>query len=86
MKPIKTTLIMGGIPVTEFQEYFTALGGQTQDRSLYMGKGWRVSLYSYFEALGSFSVERTKIVFEIEADKSDQMIEDFRLAFLRAGG
>ncbi|MDV3428975.1 MAG: hypothetical protein LIR50_18445 [Bacillota bacterium] len=85
---IKTkTLEMGGIYRKDFIEYFLKIGGRTEDQVTFKGSYWEVLVgLQTWRMLGSLNIHHVLITFNVEEDKFDEFLAQFRLNFLRAGG
>lgn len=81
------TLEMGGIYRKDFVEYFLKIGGKTEDQETFKGYYWEVLVGSEtWRMLGSLRMQHVLITFNVEEDKFDDFLAEFRLNFLRAGG
>lgn len=81
------TLEMGGIYREDFIKYFLKIGGKTEDQETFKGSYWEVLVGSEtWRMLGSLRIHHVLITFNVEEDKFDEFIAEFRFNFLRAGG
>lgn len=80
-------LEMGGIYRDDFVEYFLKIGGTTEDQETFKGSYWEVLVGSQTSRmLGSLRIHHVLIIFNVEEDKFDGFLAQFRLNFLMAGG
>lgn len=81
------TLEMGGIYREDFVKYFLEIGGKTEDEKTFTGPYWEVIVGPQTWAkLGALNIQHASITFNIEEDRFDEFIAEFRLSFLRCGG
>jgi len=81
------TLEMGGIYRKEFIEYFLKIGGKTEDQETFKGCYWEVLVGSEaWRMHGSLRIHHVFITLNVEEDRFDEFLAEFRLNFLKAGG
>jgi len=81
------TVEMGGIYREEFVRYFLKIGGKMENQEIFKGPYWNISVGpEIWRMLGSLRIHHVLITFNVEEDKFDQFLAEFRLNFLRAGG
>lgn len=87
-KLLKTkTLEMGGIHRREFVEYFLQLADEAQEQETFKGCGWEVQVgQETWSSLGIYKICHVRITFQVEEELFDQVLSQFQLRFLRAGG
>ncbi|EEG78738.1 hypothetical protein [Dethiobacter alkaliphilus] len=79
-------LLRRGVPRQEYLDYFLALGKEVEPGRI-VGPDWEVVVGQEREAkiLNCF-IEESEVIFRGEEDVVNELINDFRLKFLRAGG
>jgi hypothetical protein len=78
---------MGGIYREKFVEYFLLIGGKTEDQTNFKGQYWEVMVGpQIWKMHGSLRIHHVLITFNVEENKFDEFLAEFRLNFLRAGG
>jgi len=81
------TLEMGGISREDFIEYFLKIGGKAEDQATFIGHYWKVLVGPEdWNILGPLRIKHVLITFNVEEDKFDEFLQEFRLNFLNAGG
>lgn len=81
------TLDMGGIYRKDFVEYFLKIGGRTYDQQSFKGYYWEAFVGPQtWRMLGSLRIQHVLITLNVDEDKFDEFLAEFRLNFLRAGG
>lgn len=81
------SLEMRGMPRRELEEYFIGIGGKQVGAGLYLGPKWEVDLSDdWICILGSLQVPATQVTFRVDEEYWPEIVNDFRLRFLSAGG
>jgi hypothetical protein len=84
---LEENLEMRGKKRIEIVNYFISIGGQAMDVEKFIGKGWEVELaQEKLVTLGSLKIPATIVTLRCRKDLIEQMLVDFRLRFLSAGG
>lgn len=86
MKKFKYEII-SGVPHEEIRSYFSSLSEDEDYNTRFLGKGWEVKIeYKGSKSLGSIEIPQTSIIFLGDRKICTQLIYDFRIKFLSAGG
>lgn len=87
MEFFEKSLEMRGMKRIELVKYFVSIGGEGVDDEKFIGQGWKVCLsQEKIITLGSLKIPATIVKLQCRKDLSEQMLADFRLRFLSAGG
>lgn len=79
-------IIRRGTPRQEYLEYFLSLGGSLGEHGVITGPDWKVVLGEEREVIICGTFLETEIIFRAEEKRCDELIQTFRMQFLRAGG
>jgi hypothetical protein len=81
------SLEMRGMPRRDLEEYFLGLGGKQVEPGNYWGPDWQVRLSEERTCtLGSIQLTVTLVTFRVNEKDLPEMLKEFRLRFLSAGG
>ena len=79
-------LIRRGVPRQEYLDYFLSVGSEISPGH-FLGKQWTVTVGEEREVkVLNCSIAEAEVIFRGEENVIRQLIDDFRLKFLRAGG
>ena len=79
--------IISGIPRRKIEEYLKSICRDSLNWNKFLGDGWEIEITgeNIFK-LGSLRLPKVTILFRAESEKLKELISDFRLKFLSAGG
>lgn len=87
MEFAEENLEMRGMKRIEIVNYFINIGGEAVEGEKFIGQGWEVELaQEKLVTLGSLKIPATIVNLRCRKDLIEQMLLDFRLRFLSAGG
>ena len=87
MSKIIKKVEMRGMPRSDLVAYFVSIGGHAIGNKKYLGEQWEVEIdKEEVCSLGVIKVPCTRIIFCVEEEALDEMMYQFRLKFLSAGG
>lgn len=78
---------MRGIRRQEIVDYFIEIGGDDEGQGSFTGHGWQVEVgQENMVRLGSLEIPSTVVRLQCEEELFENMVYEFRLRFLKAGG
>ena len=87
MEFTEENLEMRGMKRIDIVNYFISIGGKVIDDEKLIGQGWEVEISKEkLIKIGSLKIPATIVKLRCRKDISEQMLVDFRLRFLSAGG
>jgi hypothetical protein len=87
MEFAEKNLEMRGMKRVEIVNYFISIGGEAMEVEKFIGQGWEVKIMQEeLVTLGSLKIPATIVNLRCRKDLIEQMLVDFRLRFLSAGG
>ena len=79
--------IISGIPRKKLEEYFKSICKYSMNENKFSGDEWEIEITGeYVSKIGSLRLPKTLILFRASSEKLPELINDFRLKFLSAGG
>ena len=79
--------IISGIPRKKIEEYFKSICSYSMNENKFLGNGWEIEITGeYVSKIGSLRLPKVSILFRANSEKLKELIGDFRLKFLSAGG
>lgn len=87
MEFVEKSLEMRGMKRKEIVNYFISISGKVIDNELIRGEGWQAEIEEEkLVIIGSLKIPATIVILRCRKDLLQQMLVDFRLRFLSAGG
>jgi len=84
---LEKKLEMRGMKRVEIVNYFISIGGKVISDRKFIGQGWQVEIEKErVVTLGALKIPATIVSLRCRKDIIEQMLADFRLRFLSAGG
>lgn len=84
---INVTLEMRGMKRKEIMAYFLSIDEKYLEPDQFIGEGWNAKVNEEKDVrLGSINIPSTVVEFSGNKEQLEQVIADFRLKFLTAGG
>jgi len=79
--------IISGIPRKKLDEYFKSICKYSMNETKFSGDEWEIEITGeYILELGSLRLPKVSVLFRANPTKLTELISDFRLKFLSAGG
>ena len=80
-------IIESGIPRKKLEEYFKSICKYSLKGNKFLGDEWEIEITGdYVFKIGSLRLPKTSILFRANSEKLTELLSDFRLKFLTAGG
>ena len=78
---------MRGMKRIEIVNYFISISGKVVDNEKILGEGWQAEIeQEKLVVIGSLKIPATIVLLRCRKELLQQMLVDFRLRFLSAGG
>ena len=79
--------IISGIPRKKIEEYLKSICKHSLNGDKFFGDGWEIeTIKESISKIGSLRLPKTWILLSANTEKLKELISDFRLKFLSAGG
>ncbi|MHA1718506.1 MAG: hypothetical protein ACTSWX_13050 [Promethearchaeota archaeon] len=80
-------IIRSSVSRKNLEEYFKSISNTNLNNTQFFGDGWQVDISeTSFHKLGIINIKHIKVVFKAEEKKLLELVKNFRLTFLTAGG
>ena len=79
--------IISGIPRKKIEEYFKAISNYSMNENKFIGNEWEIEITrEYISKIVSLRLPKVYILFRANSEKLKELVSDFQLKFLSAGG
>ena len=79
--------IISGIPRKKIEEYFNSICKYSMNENIFLGNEWEIEITEeHTLKIGSLKLPKVTILFKANSERLKELVNDFRLKFLSAGG